>query len=62
MSKKDKDINNRYREEEKDEVDESSENVNEEVKEENQIDVEELLKQIKELKNEVLNSIKKGLI
>lgn len=54
MSKKDKDINNRYREEEKDEVDESSENVNEEVKEENQIDVEELLKQIKELKNEVL--------
>ena len=54
MSKKDKDINNRYREEEKDEVDESSESVNEEVKEENQIDVEELLKQIKELKNEVL--------
>ena len=54
MSKKDKDINNRYREEENDEVSESSENVNEEVKEENQIDVEELLKQIKELKNEVL--------
>ena len=52
MSKKD--VNNRYREEEKDDVNESSENVNEEVKEEKNVDVEELLKQIKELKNEVL--------
>ena len=54
MSKKD--VNNRYREEEKDEVKENSESVNEEVKEENEIDVDDLLRQIKELKNEEIRS------
>ena len=51
---KNKDINNRYREEEKDEINESSDNVNEETKVENNVDVDELLKQINDLKNEVL--------
>ncbi len=51
---KNKDINNRYREEEKDEINEPSDNVNEETKVENNVDVDELLKQINDLKNEVL--------
>lgn len=51
---KNKDINNRYREEEKDEINESSDNVNEETVVEQNVDVDELLKQINDLKNEVL--------
>ena len=53
---KNSDVNNRYREEE---LDEKVDNVNEEVKEEcnsneNSLEIEELQKQISELKNEVL--------
>lgn len=52
---KNSDINNRYREEEKDEVNTSEDNINEEIKEEKKnLDVDELLKQINDLKNEVL--------
>lgn len=52
---KNKDINNRYREEEKDEINESSDNVNEEIKEERQeYNIDDLLKQVNDLKNEVL--------
>lgn len=52
---KNSDINNRYREEEKDEINNSDDNVKEEAKEENKdVDVNDLLKQINELKNEVL--------
>lgn len=48
---KNSDINNRYREEEKDEVNTSDDNIKEEKKD---LDVEELLKQVNDLKNEVL--------
>lgn len=52
---KNSDINNRYREEEKDEVNTSEDNIKEEIKEEKKnLDVDELLKQINDLKNEVL--------
>lgn len=52
---KNSDINNRYREEEKDEVNASDGNIKEEIKEEKKdLDVDELLKQVNDLKNEVL--------
>lgn len=52
---KNKDINNRYREEEKDEINESSDSIKEEIKEEKQeYNIDDLLKQVNDLKNEVL--------
>lgn len=52
---KNKDINNRYREEEKDEINKSSGSIKEEIKEEKQeYNIDDLLKQVNDLKNEVL--------
>ena len=49
-----KEVNNRYREEEKDEIQENVNNDSEIKKEEDDLNVEELLKKINELKNEGL--------
>lgn len=50
---KNKDVNNRYREEEKDEINESGVNDNN-SEDQKEYDVDELLKQVEDLKNQVL--------